>query len=53
VVFRRNRVITADNGGDVTHAFAAELDLPHTFEFHEQASKPIDVEIFRIAWGDE
>ena len=41
-----------DNGGDVTHAFAAELDLPHQFEFHESESQIIDVEVFRIDWSE-
>lgn len=41
-----------DNGGDVTHAFAAELDLPHQFEFHEAESQVIDVEVFRIDWDE-
>jgi len=40
----------ADNGGTVTHAFAAELDLPHQFDFHESESQVIDVEVFRIDW---
>ena len=43
----------ADNGGDVTHAFAAELDLPNQFDFHESDSQVIDVEVFRIAWDQE
>jgi putative methylase len=44
----------ADNGGRVTHAFAAELDLPRQFDFHEADSQTVDVEVFRIAWdGDD
>jgi len=42
----------ADNGGTVTHAFAAELDLPHQFDFHESESRVVDVEVFRIDWTD-
>ena len=42
----------ADNGGTVTHAFAAELDLPHQFDFHESESQVVDVEVFRIDWTD-
>jgi len=42
----------ADNGGTVTHAFAAELDLPHQFDFHESESQVIDVEVFRIDWTE-
>lgn len=40
----------ADNGGEVTHAFAAEFELPRTFEFHEQDRRELDVEVFRVAW---
>lgn len=43
----------ADAGGDVTHAFAAELTLPHSFDFHEQTSKQLAVEIFRVEWAGE
>ncbi|WP_229122587.1 METTL5 family protein [Halapricum desulfuricans] len=41
----------ADNGGDVTHAFAVELDIPHQFDFHESGTEVIDAEAFRIEWG--
>jgi len=40
----------ADNDGEVTHAFAAEFDLPHQFEFHEDASRNITAELYRIEW---
>ena len=40
----------ADNGGDVTHAFAAEFEVPHQFDFHEEASRSIDAELYRIEW---
>jgi len=40
----------ADNGGEVTHAFRAELDLPRQFEFHDADVRTIDAEVFRIAW---
>ncbi len=40
----------ADNGGTVTHAFAAEFDLPRTFPFHTEDSQTLDVELFRIEW---
>lgn len=43
----------ADNGGRVTHAFAAELELPRQFDFHEADSQAVDVEVFRIAWDGE
>ncbi|WP_267639341.1 METTL5 family protein [Haloarchaeobius amylolyticus] len=43
----------ADHGGAVTHAFAVELDLDRQFPFHEEESKPIDAEAYRIDWtGD-
>jgi len=41
----------ADNGGEVSHAFRAEFDLPSTFEFHEEDTRTIDAEVFRIVWG--
>jgi len=40
----------ADNGGEVTHAFAAEFEVPHQFEFHDDASRSIDAELYRIEW---
>lgn len=40
----------ADNGGEVTHAFAVELDVPKQFEFHDSETAIIDAEAFRIAW---
>lgn len=40
----------ADNGGEVTHAFQAELDLDRQFEFHEEESRALDAEVFRIEW---
>jgi putative methylase len=39
-----------DNGGEVTHAFRAEFDLPHSFDFHDEERRNIDVEVFRIDW---
>ena len=44
------RAFAADNGGTVTHAFAAEFELPRQFEHHTQASRTIDAEVFRIEW---
>jgi len=41
----------ADNGGEVTHAFRAEFDLPPTFDFHTEQRQSIDAEVFRIVWG--
>jgi putative methylase len=40
----------ADEGGAVTHAYAAEFDLPRSFEFHDADRRTIDVEVFRIDW---
>jgi putative methylase len=40
----------ADNAGAVTHAFAAEFELPAAFEFHDEDRRVIDVEVFRIRW---
>ena len=40
----------ADRGGTVTHAFAAEVDVERQFDFHEDDSRAIDVEVFRIEW---
>jgi putative methylase len=40
----------ADEGGEVTHAFRAEFDLPRQFEFHEDASRTIHAEVYRIDW---
>ncbi|WP_435332550.1 METTL5 family protein [Haloarchaeobius sp. TZWWS8] len=43
----------ADEGGEVTHAYAAEFTLDRQFDFHEEASKDIETEVFRIEWNDE
>ena len=40
-----------DHGGEVTHAFAVELDVPKQFDFHDADSKVIDAEAYRIVWG--
>lgn len=40
-----------DNGGDVTHAFRAELALPRQFSFHEHDRKTIEAEVYRISWN--
>lgn len=39
-----------DNGGEVTHAFRAEFDLPRSFDFHDADSRTLDAEVFRIRW---
>ncbi|SFR47685.1 putative methylase [Halogeometricum rufum] len=40
----------ADEGGTVTHAFEATFSLDRQFEFHDEASKDIDTEVYRIEW---
>jgi putative methylase len=39
-----------DHGGEVTHAFAAEFDLPRQFDHHDDDSRSITAELFRIEW---
>jgi putative methylase len=39
-----------DNGGEVTHAYEAEFELPRSYEFHEEDKRSISAEIFRIVW---
>jgi len=41
----------ADEGGEVTHAFAAELDVTRQFEFHTSERERLDVEVFRVEWA--
>ena len=41
----------ADNGGEVTHAFAAEFDLPKQFDHHRAEKRTIETEVFRIEWS--
>jgi putative methylase len=40
----------ADEGGEVTHAFEAELDLPHQFDFHDADARALTVEVYRTEW---
>jgi len=40
----------ADNGGSVTHAFRAELDIDRQFDFHDADTRAIDAEVYRIEW---
>jgi putative methylase len=40
----------ADNGGEVTHAFQTEFELPRQFDFHEADRQVIDAEVYRIRW---
>ncbi|MFB6250441.1 MAG: METTL5 family protein [Halobellus sp.] len=41
----------ADEGGTVTHAFRATLDVDRQFDFHEAESKAIETEVYRIEWA--
>ena len=45
------RSFAADHGGEVTHAFGAEFDLPKQFDFHEEATRTITAELYRIEWA--
>ena len=40
----------SDRGGEVTHAYSAEFDLPATYDHHTQDRRTIEVELFRIDW---
>ncbi|MFC3476187.1 METTL5 family protein [Halobacterium litoreum] len=40
----------ADEGGEVTHAFAAEFDVSRQFDFHTSDRETLDVELFRVDW---
>jgi len=44
------RAFADDNGGRVTHAFAAAFELPRQFEHHDANSRSIDTEVYRIEW---
>jgi putative methylase len=41
---------SVDNGGLVTHAYAATLELDRQFPFHEADRTELSVEVFRIEW---
>lgn len=43
--------LAEDNGGTITHAFAARVPLPRQFDHHAEETREIDVEVFRIAWN--
>lgn len=42
---------TRDQGGEITHAYAAEFELPRSFPFHEEQRRTIDVEVVRVDWA--
>src|SRR6056297_1460359 len=41
----------ADNGGEVTHAFAADFAIDAAFDHHVDESREIDAEVYRIEWA--
>lgn len=41
----------ADNGGEVTHAFAADFAIDAQFDHHEDESREVDAEVYRIEWA--
>ncbi|MFB6081389.1 MAG: METTL5 family protein [Halanaeroarchaeum sp.] len=42
----------ADNGGEVTHAFRADVSLPKDYDHQSEAERTISTEVFRIEWAD-
>ncbi|MFC4553286.1 METTL5 family protein, partial [Halorussus sp. GCM10023401] len=40
----------ADEGGEVTHAFRAELVLPRQYDHQTSEREVLDAEVFRIRW---
>ncbi|MFD1571737.1 METTL5 family protein [Halorubrum laminariae] len=40
-----------DEGGEVTHAFAADFAIDAQFDHHTEASREIDAEVYRIVWS--
>jgi len=43
----------ADNGGEVTDAYAADLAIDRQFDHHDADRAEIDAEVYRIAWDGE
>ncbi|MEF8800718.1 MAG: METTL5 family protein [Halolamina sp.] len=41
----------ADEGGEVTHAFRAEFEVPRLYGHHDSDRTEINVELFRIVWA--
>ncbi|WP_049924998.1 METTL5 family protein [Halopiger goleimassiliensis] len=41
----------SDAGGEVTHAFRAELPIEHRFAFHDAERETLEAEVFRIEWA--
>ena len=40
----------ADHGGTVTHAFAADFEMPRQFDHHTDDRRAVDTEVYRIEW---
>lgn len=40
----------ADEGGEVTHAFAAEFRIEAQFDHHTEEARDVDTEVYRIEW---
>ena len=40
----------ADNAGEVTHAFEATFTLDRQFDFHEDDTRDLTTEVYRIVW---
>ncbi len=41
----------ADRDGEVTHAFAAELDLDRQHDHHTESQVALDTEVYRVKWA--
>jgi len=40
-----------DNGGTVTHGFAADFEVRRQFDHHTEDATDVDVEVFRVEWA--
>jgi len=40
----------ADEGGEVTHAFAAEFQIEAQFDHHTEEARNVDTEVYRVEW---
>ena len=41
----------ADNGGEVTHGFAAAFEVHKQFDHHTERRREIETEVYRIEWN--
>jgi len=39
-----------DNGGTVTDSYQTEFEIPKQFDFHEDESRAVTAEVYRIEW---